>query len=289
MRLSVFDDLRPAAWADDDTLVDLTALVGHAPPARRMTTLIAEWETLGERAAELVATGPRLPSASVTLRAPQPEPSKIVAAPVNYALHRAEMGGEHGVYAGQEIQTIETYAGFVKASTSVVGPCEPIELPFPDRRTDYEGELGVVIGATARHVPRSRALQHVFGYVPLLDITLRGPEDRSFRKSFDTFTPIGPWIVTADEVGDPADLSFELRLNGEVRQRASTASLIYDIPRLIELYSSAMTLLPGDLIATGTPEGVGALEPGDEIDLRIERVGALRMRVDARDRSAARA
>jgi 2-keto-4-pentenoate hydratase/2-oxohepta-3-ene-1,7-dioic acid hydratase in catechol pathway len=287
MRLSVFDELRVAAWASADELVDLTSLVDEHAPARRMTALIAGWDRLAGPAAALVASGPRLRASSVTLRAPQPEPSKIVAAPVNYELHRQEMGGESGVYVGENVETIRTYAGFVKAPTSVVGPDEPIELPYRDRRTDYEGELGVVIGAPARRVSRDRALEHVFGYVPLLDITLRGREDRSFRKSFDTFTPIGPWIATADEVGDPGSLRFELRLNGELRQSASTSSLIYDVPRLVELYSSAMTLLPGDLIATGTPEGVGALRAGDEIDLWIERVGALHMRVDARDRSAA--
>jgi 2-keto-4-pentenoate hydratase/2-oxohepta-3-ene-1,7-dioic acid hydratase in catechol pathway len=288
MRLSVFDELRVAAWASSDELVDLTALVDeHVAPARRMTALIAGWDRLAKRAAALVASGPRLRASGVTLRAPQPEPSKIVAAPVNYELHQQEMGGEAGVYVGERVETIRTYAGFVKAPTSIVGPDEPIELPYPDRRTDYEGELGVVVGAPARRVPRDRALEYVFGYVPLLDITLRGREDRSFRKSFDTFTPIGPWIVTADEIGDPGRLRFELRLNGEVRQAASTSSLIYDVPRLVELYSSAMTLLPGDLIATGTPEGVGGLRAGDEIDLWIERVGALHMRVDARDRSAA--
>jgi 2-keto-4-pentenoate hydratase/2-oxohepta-3-ene-1,7-dioic acid hydratase in catechol pathway len=285
MRLSVFDDLRLAAWANDDALVDLTSLVdAHTPPARRMSALIAGWDRLAERAADAVERGPRIPACDVTLRAPQPEPSKIVAAPVNYHLHREEMGA---VYAGQAIATIETYAGFCKAPTSVIGPDSAIELPFADRRTDYEGELGVVIGPRARRVGRDDALTHVFGYVPLLDITLRGPEDRSFRKSFDTFTPIGPWIVTADEVGDPGDLSFELRLNGELRQQATTADLIYDVPRLIELYSLAMTLLPGDLIATGTPHGVGAIEGGDEIELRIDRVGTLRARVTAREPSPA--
>jgi 2-keto-4-pentenoate hydratase/2-oxohepta-3-ene-1,7-dioic acid hydratase in catechol pathway len=118
--------------------------------------------------------------------------------------------------------------------------------------------------------------------VPLLDMTLRGAEDRSYRKSFDTFTPIGPAIVTADEVGDPGALDFELTVNGELRQRANTRDLIYDVPRLVELYSEAMTLEPGDLIATGTPEGVGPIEPGDEVVLTIPAVGRLTMPVRAR-------
>ena len=133
-----------------------------------------------------------------------------------------------------------------------------------------------------RRVTRAEALDHVFGYVPLLDITMRGDEDRSFRKSFDTFTPIGPEIVTAGQVGDPGELELELRLNGEVRQHANTADLLHDVPRLIERYSQVITLEPGDVIATGTPDGVGPLAAGDEIDLRISRVGHLKMRVSAR-------
>jgi 2-keto-4-pentenoate hydratase/2-oxohepta-3-ene-1,7-dioic acid hydratase in catechol pathway len=283
MRLSVFDDHRLAAWAGDDELVELTELIEPTvDPPRRMTALIAGWERLAGRAAELAASGPRIDRADVTLRAPQPAPSKIVAAPVNYHAHQREMGGDHGFYRGDRIQTIETYVGFVKAPSSIVGPEQPIELPYADRRTDYEGELGVVIGSTASRVRRDDALAHVFGYVPLLDITLRGAEDRSFRKSFDTFTPVGPWIVTADEVGDPGNLVLELRLNGERRQHGTTRDLIYGVPRLIEVYSQAMTLWPGDVIATGTPEGVGAIGPEDEIELTIERVGTLRMHVTAR-------
>jgi 2-keto-4-pentenoate hydratase/2-oxohepta-3-ene-1,7-dioic acid hydratase in catechol pathway len=187
------------------------------------------------------------------------------------------------VYRGEEIKTIETYAGFVKASSSIVGPDEAISLPRIDRRFDHEAEIGVVIGASARDVRREDARAHIFGYVPLLDITMRGPEDRSFRKSFDTFTPIGPAIVTADEVRDDADVDFDLTVNGQLRQRANSRDLIFDIPRLIELYSSAMTLRAGDIIATGTPEGVGELHPGDEIVLTIDGIGRLTMPVVGRD------
>jgi 2-keto-4-pentenoate hydratase/2-oxohepta-3-ene-1,7-dioic acid hydratase in catechol pathway len=197
------------------------------------------------------------------------------------------MGGDAGVYSGATIKDISTYAGFVKASTSIAGPDGAIEKPFPDRRMDHEAELGVVIGPRASRVGRANALDHVFGYVPLLDITLRGEEDRSYRKSFDTFTPIGPAIVTADEVADPGALDIELTVNGEPRQKANTRDLIYDVPRLIELYSEAMTLEPGDVIATGTPEGVGPLEPGDEVVLTIESVGRLTMPVRARAQAAA--
>jgi len=283
VRLFVFDDFRLGVLGRTGDLVDITDLVDDAvQPPDRMTALIAGWVDLAGRVEEAAADSPGSPLADATLRAPQPRPSKIVAAPVNYRRHQQEMGGAGGVYPGATIETIETRAGFVKAPSSIVGPDRSIELPFADRRVDYEAEVGVVIGARASRVRHADALDHVFGYVPLLDITLRGDEDRSFRKSFDTFTPIGPAIVTSGEIGDPGDIDFELQLNGGTRQRANTRDLIYGIPRLIELYSHAMTLEPGDLIATGTPEGVGAIRPGDGIALTVEGVGTLEIGVVAR-------
>jgi 2-keto-4-pentenoate hydratase/2-oxohepta-3-ene-1,7-dioic acid hydratase in catechol pathway len=287
MRLYVFDDYRIGALAPDGTLADITDLAGGAVAGRdRMTALITRWAHVRERAAASVAEpaehagrADRLPLASVRIRPPQPRPPKIIAAPVNYRRHQAEMGGPGGVYPGETIKTIETYAGFIKAQTSIVGPDSQIRLPLAGRRVDHEAELGVVIGRTASGVSRSAALDHVFGYVPLLDITLRGEEDRSYRKSFDTFTPIGPAIVTADEITDPGALDLRLEVNGEIRQQASTQDLIYDVPRLIEFYSAAITLEPGDLIATGTPAGVGPIEPGDELSLDIGGVGRLEMTV----------
>jgi 2-keto-4-pentenoate hydratase/2-oxohepta-3-ene-1,7-dioic acid hydratase in catechol pathway len=284
VRLFVFDDYRVGAIAADGTLADITELAGPGAAGRdRMTALIARWPEVREQAAAALA-GPagrvgRRPLAAVRIRPPQPRPPKIIAAPVNYRLHQAEMGGTDGVYPGAAIKTIETYAGFIKAPTSIAGPDSRIRLPLAGRRVDHEAELGVVIGRTALDVSRAAALDHVFGYVPLLDITLRGEEDRSYRKSFDTFTPIGPAIVTADEIGSPGALDIELAVNGEIRQRANTRDLIYDIPRLIEFYSAVMTLEPGDLIATGTPAGVGPIYPGDELALDIGTVGRLEMTV----------
>ena len=279
MRLYVFDDFRLGVGASEDALVDVTKLVDGVAPADRMSALIEGWDH--PAIDQALSEGPRVALEDVVLRAPQPWPPTLIAAPVNYRRHQEEMGGRNGVYPGAAIATIETYAGFVKASGSIVGPDRPIVLPLPGRRVDHEGELGVVIGTGGRDILRARALDHVFGYVPLMDITMRGEDDRSYRKSFDTFTPIGPAIVTADEVGDPGDLDIELTVGGDVRQRANTCDLIYDVPRLIELYSQAMTLRPGDVIATGTPEGVGPIEDGDDVVLTIERVGQLRMSVTA--------
>ncbi len=266
--------------AGSDALIDVTSLVDDVPPPGRMAALVARWPQARGPLAAASADGILVPLDEVTIRAPLPAPRNVIAAPVNYRRHQEEMGGAEGVYAGAEIQTIETYVGFVKASSSVIGPDEPIRLPFPERRFDHEAEVGVVVGARAASVGRSRALDHVFGYVPLLDITMRGSEDRSYRKSFDTFTPIGPAIVTADEVPDPSAITFDLTVDGELRQRACTRDLIYDIPRLVELYSAGITLEPGDLIATGTPEGVGQIVAGDEIVLSLNGIGRLAMRVE---------
>lgn len=270
MKLSLFDDYRLGVWGRAETIVDVTGLIDPAVrPADRMTALIERWEELAPELAsapDIVGT----PLAEVRLKAPQPRPTKIVAAPANHAAHGQEMA---------VAETIETWVGFLKAPSSVVGPDGAIELPQADRRIDHEGELGIVIGRTAKGVSRAEALGYVFGYVPLLDITIRGAEDRSYRKSFDTFTPMGPAIVTADEIADPDALDIRLTVNGELRQQGSTAELIYGVARLIETYSAAMTLEPGDVVASGTVDGVAPIAPGDELTLTITRLPSLRMAV----------
>ena len=285
MRLSLFDDYRLGVWGRDDTIVDITELV-HAfiRPTDRMNALIERWQEVSLRVAQAQhAVGLRLDA--VTFRAPQPRPTKIVGAPANHSGHQREMisaGGFNGPPA-----TIETYAGFLKAPSSIVGPDASIVLPYPDRRIDHEGELGVVLARRARHVNRREALDYVFGYVPLLDITMRGDEDRPFRKSFDTFTPIGPAIVTADEIADPSQLELRLHVNDDLRQQGRIAELIYDVARLIEVYSGAMTLEAGDIIATGTIDGVSRLHPGDQVTLTISGLPPLAIGVSAADRSPA--
>jgi 2-keto-4-pentenoate hydratase/2-oxohepta-3-ene-1,7-dioic acid hydratase in catechol pathway len=287
MRLYAFDDHRLGVLSDAGRLADITALVGpHAAPRDRMTVLIRDWPELADQVRAAAGAPGGVVLGRARLLAPQPRPGKIIAAPVNYRLHQREMGGADGVYRGATVKTIETYAGFIKAPSSIIGPEGAIELPPGERRIDHEAELGVVVGRAARNVRRDEALEYVFGYVPLLDITVRGEQDRSFRKSYDTFTPIGPAIVTADEVGDPGELDLELTVDGELRQSSNTREMIFDVPRLIELYSAAMTLEPGDLIATGTPEGVGPLEPGQEVVLEIAAVGTLAMPVRSREMSA---
>ncbi len=262
----------------DNVVVDVGDAAGAArdewPPVQ-MLRLIARFDTLRGALEEAGRTRDGVPLEEVRLEAPLVFPGKIVAAPLNYRRHIEEMRP----LVSRELHAIERYGVFLKAPSSIVGPGATIELPYPERRTDHEVELGVVIGRTARNVAASEAMRHVFGYTGVLDITVRGDEDRSTRKSFDGFTPVGPWLATADEVPDPGALRLRLWLNGELRQDGNTSDMIWGIPRLVEYASHVMTLHPGDLIATGTPEGVSPLAPGDEIRIEIEEVGGMTVHV----------
>jgi 2-keto-4-pentenoate hydratase/2-oxohepta-3-ene-1,7-dioic acid hydratase in catechol pathway len=209
---------------------------------------------------------------AASLAAPIPLPGAVVAAPVNYYDHMVEMS---------EVRDIRHLGMFLKARSSITGPDTVVRLPYTDRRFDHEGELGVVIGKLAADVLEKDALDYVFGYTCLLDITMRGGEDRSTRKSFRTFTPTGPYIVTADEVGDPTDLRVICNVNGTERQNETTKEMVWSVAQLIAYTSSVMTLFPGDIIASGTPAGIGPIFDGDEIDVIIERVGHLHVTVAA--------
>lgn len=252
---------QPAVVIGDTTHL-LNGLTGGQP----VIDLITGWPTVPR----LLADAPTRPTAELDFGPPIPRPGKIIGAPVNYLDHQREMNVEH---------TIAGLGFFMKSPTSIVGADGTVTLPFPDRRTDQEAELGVVIGRRARHVVRDAALDHVFGYTCLVDVTVRGPEERSTRKSFEGFTPIGPWIVPLDRIPDPNRLRIQGRVNGQTRQDASTSQMVYGVPELVEFISSVVTLEPGDIIATGTPSGVGPIEPGDVIEVEIEHVGTLRVPV----------
>lgn len=211
----------------------------------------------------------------VQLAAPLTRPGKIIAAPVNYIDHKVEMA---------EQKTIAEYGIFLKANTSVIGQGDIVEIPYRDKRTDQEGEFAIVIGQGGSNISREDALGHVFGYTASLDITVRSTEDRSTRKSFDTFTPLGPWIVTKDEIDDPDDLDLKSWVDGELRQETNTAELIFDTRELIAYASSVMTLRPGDVILTGTPAGVGPISGGSPIKVTVEGIGSLE--VTASDQNA---
>jgi 2-keto-4-pentenoate hydratase/2-oxohepta-3-ene-1,7-dioic acid hydratase in catechol pathway len=271
VRFVVFDDVQ-LGCVTGDTVIDVTSLVpGPATPAGPLHRLIEAGIT-GLDAALEDRELPRLALSDVRLQAPLPRPPKIIGAPVNYLEHKAEMSVVH---------SITDLGVFLKAPSSVIGPGRAVRLPYDDVRTDQEGELAVVIGRTARDVAPEDALDHVFGYTCSLDMTVRSTEDRSTRKSFDTFTPVGPAVVTADEIADPGALELVCRVNGEVRQKTSTADLVFGVPELIAYTSSVMTLWPGDLILTGTPAGVGPVHDGDRIEVEISNVGRLEVTVTA--------
>jgi 2-keto-4-pentenoate hydratase/2-oxohepta-3-ene-1,7-dioic acid hydratase in catechol pathway len=282
MKLCRFDDNR-LGLVEGDEVLDVSGALEAIPPQkwpyRHGDALIAHLPAVLERAKALAARAPRRKLAAVQLRTPVANPSKIVNAPINYQKHVDEAKADQGIAHGREIKTIADWGLFLKAPSSLAGAGDGIRLRFPERRNDHEVELAVVIGREANRVPRSKALDYVCGYSIGLDMTIRGPELPSFRKSVDTYSVLAPWLVTADEVPDPGKLDLWLTVNGEPRQRSNTSNMVYDVPRLIEYATSFYTLHPGDLIFSGTPEGVGPVKPGDEIRAGIERVGEFAIRV----------
>ncbi|GIX15085.1 MAG: 2-hydroxyhepta-2,4-diene-1,7-dioate isomerase [Paracoccaceae bacterium] len=222
---------------------------------------------------------PGRPVSGVRLLSPVANPGKIIAAPVNYERHLAESRADRGINMGTELRSIHHYGLFLKAGSSLIGPSQPVIVHWPDRRIDHEVELALVIGRKGFRIPEEAALDHVAGYCIGLDMTVRGTEDRSFRKSLDSFTVLGPWLVTADELGDPGNLAIDLVVDGAPRQSASTRDLVLNCAQLIAYASRAYTLWPGDVIMTGTPEGVGPVRPGNVMEARIDRIGSMRVAV----------
>lgn len=283
MRLCRFGDGRLGV-VDGSLVRDVTkaldVLPSHRYPLPTHDVLIANLDEVKRRIADIQKEAPTLPLASVSLLSPVANPGKIVAAPLNYQAHVEEYKDDPQLNQQKFGQSIQSTALFLKATSSLVGPGQGVEARHRDRRTDHEVELVVVIGRTASRVARDKALQYVAGYAVGLDMTIRGTEDRSFRKSLDTFSVVGPWLVTADEIADPNALDLSVSINGEIRQQANTRQMILDVPALIELASAYYTLQPGDLLFTGTPEGVSPVQPGDRIVATVESVGT--MTVDVR-------
>jgi 2-keto-4-pentenoate hydratase/2-oxohepta-3-ene-1,7-dioic acid hydratase in catechol pathway len=277
MKIALFDHFKPGI-VKEDRIFDISGAISWDPqkPQESLVNLITNFQELKPRIENYASTAPSHLLSEVRLRPPVPNPSKIVAAPVNYYLHQDEMNAQ---FNNAEF-TIEKLGFFLKAPSSIIGPGDTVKLPFKDRRTDHEAELAFVVGKRAKDVPASEAHKYIFGYFALMDITVRGKEDRPWRKSFDTFTPIGPWIVTADEIGNPNELPFKLWVNEELRQSANTKDLIYDCYKFFEVAAAVMTLEPGDILTTGTPEGVGPIDQGDKVTIRIDRIGEFSVNVE---------
>jgi 2-keto-4-pentenoate hydratase/2-oxohepta-3-ene-1,7-dioic acid hydratase in catechol pathway len=267
------DGVRPAV-VDGREIVDLAAAdrALHAPWAE----LLDRGPACLEQVREIAEWGAhRLPLDAVRLAAPV-QPRKFFAIGLNYADHVAESG----------LPTPEHLTVFVKASSCVTGPYDPIERPAVSNLLDYEGELGFVIGRRCRHVLADDAASVIAGYLIVDDVSVRDWQIQtpqwSLAKSFDTHGPIGPWITTADELGDPHALGIRTFVNGELRQQSNTDQLIFDCFRQVEILSQACTLEPGDVVATGTPSGIAAaregqpwLEPGDRVRVEIDGLGAI--------------
>lgn len=278
MKLCRFDDNR-VGLIDGDEVADVTTALSSLPPVSWPVPhgdhLIRNFGLVRDRLQAEANAGRKLRTSEVRLLSPVANPSKIIAAPVNYAAHLAEARADKGVNFGSEIKTIDHYGLFLKSTTSVSGTGEGIILPPLDRRIDHEVEVCVVIATEGHRISEDRAMDHVFGYCIGLDMSVRGTEDRSWLKSYDTFTILGPWIVTADEIRDPANLDLAIEVNGEGRQASNTSALIFDIPKLISYASHGYRLYPGDVIMTGTPEGVGPVRPGDVLKSTVTHLGEM--------------
>ncbi len=266
-------------------IVDAAPLWEDGPREMTTRTLLASGPTtllkVLKQARVLLAAGPRTSQVfqvgSVELGPPMPDPDKIICIGLNYADHASEAG----------LAQTEVPVFFAKFRNALVGPAAPIVLPRVSREIDYEGELAVVIGQRCKDVSASVALEYVAGYSVFNDVSARDLQMQTSQymagKALDTFAPMGPGIVPASEIPNPQTLMLHTRVNGQVVQRASTATMIFSVATVISFLSSLMTLEPGDIIATGTPSGVGFkrtppifLKAGDIVEVEIERVGHIR-------------
>jgi 2-keto-4-pentenoate hydratase/2-oxohepta-3-ene-1,7-dioic acid hydratase in catechol pathway len=275
--------VRIARFSRDDTVAygvvqesapDGVASAGIGPDTDGLTIAELQGHPFGVGTDSVRYTGQSYPVADVRLLAPV-LPTKVVAIGKNYADHAREMGGEPPAEP----------VIFLKPSSSVIGPGDPVARPVKlSERTDFEGELAVVIGRLCRDVPAERVREVIFGYTCANDVTARDLQAKDGQwtraKGFDTFCPLGPWIETGL---DPADLELTTTVNGEVKQRSRTSLLLHDVTAIICYVTSVMTLLPGDIVLTGTPAGIGPLAHGDRVSVSIQGIGTLTNPVVDRD------
>jgi ureidoglycolate lyase len=282
MKLATFDTGGAArvGIVAGDGLVDLAQAAPGLP--RDMIGLIEAWPRIEQEVRQLDSTKPHLKLADVHLRAPVPKPQKVLAIGLNYADHIEESG----------LPKPERQVWFTKLPSAVNGPYDPIQMPKVSTAVDYEAEFVAIVGKRCRHVAKEDAPGAIFGYAAGNDVSVRDWQFHTpqwiLGKSFDTHAPFGPWIVTADEIGDPHTLGIRCLVNGEMRQNSNTSNLVFNVFDQIALLSQAMTLIPGDVIFTGTPGGVGFaakppnfLKEGDLVRVEIDRIGALEARMVA--------
>ena len=287
MRLAILEGLRLGVVTGEE-VADVT---GALPWPHDPDPLTAGWWRRLCRDFELVRpalaaaaadpVSPPVPLDQARLLAPAVNPSKIVAAASNYAAHVAEMHEVQERTLGAVEAWMMDFDVFLKAPSSIAGPRDDIRLPPQEAASEihHEAELVAIVGTGGRRIPAPAALDAIAGYTIGLDITVRGKADRSRRKSYDTFSPLGPWLVTRDEAGDPADMEIELDRNGVRRQQVSTRDMLVPVSQIVAYASAVMTLLPGDVIFTGAPPGVGPIAPGDKLQVRISRLGQMEVGV----------
>jgi 2-keto-4-pentenoate hydratase/2-oxohepta-3-ene-1,7-dioic acid hydratase in catechol pathway len=282
MKICRFDDDK-LGIVQDREVIDVSAALDALPSVRWPyppgDALIANWVSLEPHIANAVATGPRHPLASVKLRSPVANPTKVIG----IARNRRDLDKENldtGIVVTDAARKNDnSIQMFIKAPSALAGPSDGVEIRFPDRRNDPEAEFTVIVGRKGTDIPRDRALDYVFGYCIGLDMTLRGSESASSRKSIDSYAVVGPWIVTRDELTDPDSVSTALYVNGDVLQQANTNDLAFDIRSLIAHASTFYTLYPGDVIMAGTPASFAPIKAGDVMVADFAGIGRMEVAV----------
>lgn len=285
MQLCRFNDDRLGLVQGDEVL-DVSSALQVLPactyPLPRHDPLIAHLDAVRAEVTRLAANGNRLTRhrlGDVRLLSPVANPGKVIAAPVNYLKHLQEAREDQAIHHQNQIGEIQRVGLFLKATSSVEGASATLKIARPERRNDHEIELVAIIGKGGKDIAKKDALSHVSAYCIGLDMTVRGPEERSMRKSPDGYTVLGPWLTTADEIEDVHALDLLMHVNGEVRQRANTRDLVLDVADLIAMASSFYTLHPGDVLMTGTPEGVSQVYAGDRMTAEISGLGRMAVNI----------
>jgi len=285
MKICRFDDDRIGLVQEDKSVLDVTGALDVLPlmkwPVPLGDAFILNLETLILEMQRLAPDAPSVSLSEITLKSPVANPSKIIGAPINYQKHIDESVTDDGIVSSRPISHISDWGMFLKANSALVGSGEGVALRFTEARNDHEMELAVIIGKKGTNISIEEARSYIAGYAIGLDMTTRGKELQSFRKSADTYAVLGPWLVTANEIPDPNNLDLKISVNGEVRQNSNTQELVYNVEKLIEYTSQRYTLYPGDIIMTGTPDGVGPVEPGDVMTCELESVGIMDVNVQA--------
>ncbi len=283
MKICRFDDDR-LGLVDGETLADVTAALSVLPPVRwpypAGDAVIANWSAVAPEIRRIAGDAPRRPLAGATLKSPVANPTKIIGV----ARNRKNLDGESldpAIGSGKNRQDGDPMHMFIKANSALAGPSDGVALRFTDRRIDPEAELAIVIGRRGTDITEADAMDHVFGYAIGLDMSMRGKEPASARKSIDGYAVVGPWVVTADEVANPDALATKLYVDGEILQDANTDQLAFGVRAIVANASRYFTLYPGDVIMAGTAASFAPIHPGSVMVADFEAIGRMEVAVRA--------